>query len=177
MQNSITSWTPLSIIPNTKKWIAPIPAGDEISEVSSSGKLFAYKHNDLFICVIVADSGGRYLSNTWAWAWTCEKPCYIPGRLVHVSCMRASKQAKDKTGRYKACSVLLLGMSRDRRTPCGMWHVHTHMYTCWLHTYFASLGDKVTVMANGRARIFFCVFCGTYMFPCPRLRRQYRVGL
>lgn len=49
---------------------------------------------------------------------------YLPSRLVgwymyHV-CEPASKQAKDKTGRYKACSVLLLGMSRDRRTPCSM---------------------------------------------------------
>lgn len=79
--------------------------------------------------------------------------------------MRASKQAKDKTGRYKACSVLLLGMSRDRRI--ALWHVHTsYVHMLVLHTYFASLGDKVTVIANGRARIFFLCRCGTYMFPC-----------
>lgn len=100
---------------------------------------------------------------------------YLPGRLVHVSCMRASKQAKDKTGRYKACSVLLLGMSRDRRIALCI-PLHIHMLV--LHTYFASLGDKVTVIANGRARIFFLCRCGTYLFPCPPpLRRQYRVGL
>lgn len=58
-----------------------------------------------------------------------------------------------------------------------MYTLHIHMLV--LHTYFASLGDKVTVIANGRARIFFLCRCGTYMFPCspPPLRRQYRVGL
>lgn len=40
---------------------------------------------------------------------------------------------------------------------------HTHV---GLHTYFASLGDKVTVIANGRARIFLLCRCSTYMFPC-----------
>lgn len=34
-----------------------------------------------------------------------------------------------------------------------MYTLHIHMLV--LHTYFASLGDKVTVIANGRARIFF----------------------
>lgn len=68
--------------------------------------------------------------------------------------MRASKQAKDKTGRYKACSVLLLGMSRDRRIALCI----PYTYTCWFYTLnFASLGDKVTVIANGRARIFLFV--------------------
>lgn len=50
-----------------------------------------------------------------------------------------------------------------------MWHVacaYKYVHMLVLHTYFASLGDKVTVIANGRARIFFCVFCGTYLFPC-----------
>lgn len=36
-----------------------------------------------------------------------------------------------------------------------MYTLHIHMLV--LHTYFASLGDKVTVIANGRARIFLFV--------------------
>lgn len=40
-----------------------------------------------------------------------------------------------------------------------MYTLHIHMLV--LHTYFASLGDKVTVIANGRARIFFLCRCGT----------------
>lgn len=57
---------------------------------------------------------------------------YLPGRLVgwYMYHMRASKQARDKTGRYKACSVLLLGMSRDRRIALCI----PYTYTCWFYT-------------------------------------------
>lgn len=44
-----------------------------------------------------------------------------------------------------------------------MYTLHIHMLVYTLN--FASLGDKVTVIANGRARIFFLCRCGTYLFP------------
>lgn len=89
---------------------------------------------------------------------------YLVGWYMYHVCEPASKQ-EIRPGGTKLALFLLLGMSRDRRI--ALWHVHTsYVHMLVLHTYFASLGDKVTVIANGRARIFFLCRCGTYMFPC-----------
>lgn len=132
MQNSITSWTPFPLFPTPKKCIVSIFAGDEISEVSSSGKLFLCKTERIYLSVwwqiVVADiyliprPGPGPVKSLATYM-------YLVGWYMYAS-QQASKQARDKTGRYKACSVLLLGMSRDRRIALCI----PYTYTCWFYT-------------------------------------------
>lgn len=77
---------------------------------------------------------------------------YLVGWYMYHVCEPASKQ-EIRPGGTKLALFFFQVRRAIGELPC-VYLTHTHV---GLHTYFASLGDKVTVIANGRARIFLFV--------------------